>query len=606
MCQAMRHRGPDDEGLFVDGRVALGMRRLSIIDLAGGKQPISNEDGRITVVLNGEIYNYAELRAGLLARGHTLATHSDTETIVHLYEELGPRCVEQLRGMFAFALWDAREDRLLLARDRFGMKPLYVAEGPWGMAWASELKVLHGAGVPLGTLDADALDAYFQIGYIPAPRTPFTGVRKLMPAHVLTWTPHEGTRTTRYWALPTDTVAAPADAAEQVRAQLTDTVRAHLVADVPVAALLSGGLDSSAVVAAMAQAGQTPHAFTVRYLGSGAEAADESGLARLLADRYGARLTVLDVAPDVRDTFASIIEALDEPLADESAVPTWHISQAVAREYKVVLSGAGGDELFGGYRRHFGLLAGDRWRRLPAPMRRAVASAVSLAPDMGGLTMDRLKRFVRTGNGDAADQYAGMVTRLADGPRRRLLRDLHPSQPSTATTAFRAALPAMGGIRRALAMDYGTYLPDDILALSDRLSSAHSLEMRTPLVDHKLVDTVFRFDDATRIGNGTPKRLLREALAPWLPDAHFRAPKRGFVGPTAAWLRGELRPVLEEALAPERVKSVGFLNADLVTSFKHEHFTRRENREGILWAVLCFLTWHERYGRSAATGTAAW
>lgn len=602
----MRHRGPDDEGLFVDGRVALGMRRLSIIDLAGGKQPISNEDGRITVVLNGEIYNYAELRAGLVARGHTLTTHSDTETIVHLYEEMGPRCVEALRGMFAFALWDAREERLLLARDRFGMKPLYVAEGPWGMAWASELKVLHGAGVPLGPLDADALDAYFQIGYIPAPRTPFMGVRKLMPAHVLTWTQQEGSRTSRYWSLPTDTVAPQADAAEQVRAQLSDTVRAHLVADVPVAALLSGGLDSSAVVAAMAHAGQTPHAFTVRYLGSGAEAADESGLARQLADRYGARLTVLDVAPDVRDTFASIIEALDEPLADESAVPTWHISQAVAREYKVVLSGAGGDELFGGYRRHFGLLAGDRWRRLPAPMRRAVASAVSLAPDMGGLTMDRLKRFVRTGHGDAADQYAGMVTRLADQPRRRLLRDLHPTQPSTATAAFRSALPAMGGIRRALAMDYGAYLPDDILALSDRLSSAHSLEMRTPLVDHHLVESVFRYDDATRIGNGTPKKLLRDALAPWLPEAHFKAPKRGFVGPTAAWLRGELRPVLEEALAPARVKGVGFLNADLVTTFKDEHFARRENREGILWAVLCFLTWHERYGRAAATGTAAW
>jgi asparagine synthase (glutamine-hydrolysing) len=605
MCNAMRHRGPDDDGLFVAGPVALGMRRLSIIDLAGGKQPISNETGEITVVLNGEIYNYPELRAGLLARGHELRTRSDTETIVHLYEEMGPKCVEVLRGMFAFALWDARNGQLLLARDRFGMKPLYVAEGTWGLAFASELKVLHDVGVPLGELDAEAIDAFFQIGYIPAPLTPFRAVRKLPPAHVLTWRADTGTRIERYWSLPTTTVAGSVDTAAQVRDLIRESVQAHLIADVPVAALLSGGLDSSAVVAAMAEAGHVPHAFTVRYLGSGAKAADESGLARLLANRYGAKLTVLDVAPDVRDSFARIIEALDEPLADESAIPTWHISEAVAKEYKVVLSGAGGDELFGGYRRHFGLLAGDRWRRLPVGVRRAIAAAVERSPDVGGLTVDRAKRFVRTGSGDAADQYVGMVTRLPDVARARLLRGLGVSGQGAATAAFRRALPPLTGVRRALAMDYGTYLPDDILALSDRLASAHSLEMRMPLVDHRLVESVFPLDDATRIGNGTPKKLLREALAPWLPPEHFAAPKRGFVGPTAAWLRGELRPVLEDALSASRVRAIGFLEESEVRRFLQEHFQRRENREGILWALLCFLTWFERYG-SPTVRRSAW
>jgi asparagine synthase (glutamine-hydrolysing) len=237
---------------------------------------------------------------------------------------------------------------------------------------------------------------------------------------------------------------------------------------------------------------------------------------------------------------------------------------------------------------------------LPAGVRRAVASAVTRTPDIGGLTIDRAKRFVRTGSGDAADQYVGMVTRLQDTARRQLLRGLPVTAGAAATEAFRHALPDIGGVRRALAMDYATYLPDDILALSDRLASAHSLEMRMPLVDHRLVEAVFPFDDATRIGRGTPKKLLRDALAPWLPPEHFAAPKRGFVGPTAAWLRGELRPVLADALSAQRVRSVGFLDVAEVSRFQQEHFQRRENREGVLWALLCFLTWFERYGSPTA------
>src|SRR6266571_3479674 len=312
MCAAVRHRGPDDEGVYVEGAVGLGMRRLSIIDLAGGRQPIFNEDRSKVIVFNGEIYNYRELRGRLLARGHTFATQSDTETILHLYEEHGADCVQQLRGMFAFAIWDRTAQTLLLARDRFGIKPLYVAVFPWGIAFASELKALHSADLTSRTLDWEALDMYFQLGYIPAPATPFRDVRKLEPA--------------------------------------------HLVSDVPVAAFLSGGLDSSAVVASWALAGDAPHAFTARYFGSGAASVDETDLARRLAARYGVKLTEVYIRPEIRDLLEPMTHALDEPHADASAVPTWLLSQAVGASYKVALTGIGGDELFAGYRRHIGFL----------------------------------------------------------------------------------------------------------------------------------------------------------------------------------------------------------------------------------------------------------
>jgi asparagine synthase (glutamine-hydrolysing) len=268
MCDAIVHRGPDDEGVFTDGPCGLGMRRLSIIDLAGGHQPVFNEDRSCAIVFNGEIYNYRELRSWLESRGHTLATHSDTETIVHLYEDLGERCVERLRGMFAFALWDSRRRRLLLARDRFGIKPLYIATGSWGLAFASELKALHSCGFAEGGLDWTALEGVFRVGYVPAPRTPFRAVRKLEPGHVLTWEPGREARVTQYWDVPVAPARRVRDAEDLVRERLDESVRAHLVADVPVAAFLSGGLDSSAVVASMALAGNGAHAFTVRYHGS--------------------------------------------------------------------------------------------------------------------------------------------------------------------------------------------------------------------------------------------------------------------------------------------------------------------------------------------------
>src|SRR6058998_1467973 len=414
MCGAIKHRGPDDEGICLQGAAGLGMRRLSIIDLSGSRQPIFNEDGSKVIVFNGEIYNYQELRADLVARGHTLRTSGDTETVLHLYEDRGPQCVTPLRGMFAFAIWDASAETLMLARDRFGIKPLYVITAAWGIAFASELKALHAVGLTSRDLDWEALDTYFQLGYIPAPASPFVDVRKLEPGHTLVWRRNGDVATRRYWRFPLDGAHAPPDPEASVREWLDGSVAAHLVSDVPVAVFLSGGLDSSAVAASMAAAGNAPHAFTARYAGSGATTADETDLARALATRYGAELTLVDIRPDLRSIFEPIVAALDEPHADDSAIPTWLLSQAVGSRYKVALTGIGGDELFAGYRRHIGLLAAEHYARLPQPFRRVVGAASRWIPEPrhGGLAVDRLKRFLHTGNGSVPDRFLGMMSRL--------------------------------------------------------------------------------------------------------------------------------------------------------------------------------------------------
>jgi len=600
MCDAIRHRGPDDEGFFVSGHVGIGMRRLSIIDLAGGHQPISNEDGRLTIVFNGEIYNYRDLRRGLVDGGHVFKTNSDTETILHLYEQDGPSCVTKLRGLFAFAIYDARDRSVFVARDRFGMKPLYFVDDARGLAFASELKALIAADRTQRELDWEALDTYFELGYIPAPASPFRDVRKLPPAHWLLWRADRETRIERYWHLPTHTTERPRDAEERVRAWLDDSVQAHLVSDVPVAAFLSGGLDSSAVVSSMARvAGATPHAFTARFHGSGAESTDETPLARALADRYGVRLTIVDVEPNVREIFEPIIHSLDEPQADESAIPSWVVSQAIAAEYKVALAGTGGDELFGGYRRHMALLAGDRYRRLPLPLRRVITSLANAIPEpsTGDLTVSRIKRFVASRAETPSERYLEYSTRL---PWNRRASMYTPAVRDTltgdaATRAFAQLFDAGGsqaGLRAALSLDYLSYLPDDILALSDRISMAHSLEVRVPFVDHEFVEHVFPLSDRTKVGFGQPKKLLRAALKERLPAEHFRAPKRGFVGPTASWLRNELRDMLGDELSPSRLRRLGFFDERAVSTLMDEHFGRRFNREGILWELLCFTTWH--------------
>ena len=602
MCTVLAHRGPDDHGVHAADGVGLGMRRLSIIDLAGGQQPVYTEDRSTILICNGEIYNYRDLRRELLARGHQLRTRGDTETIAHLYEDYGTACTEKLRGMFAFALWDGHADRLLLARDRFGIKPLYYVEAPWGIGFASELKALLAVGLSAGELDWDALDIYFQIGYIPAPHSPFRDVRKLEPGHILEWDRSGRSTITRYWDLPRDETAAPSNLEECVLQWLDDSVAAHLVSDVPVATFLSGGLDSSAIVSSMALQGEIPHAFTARYHGSGAQSADETDLARKLANRYGAKLTVVDVYPDISNIFERVVFALDEPLADESAIPSWLVSEAVSAQYKVALVGTGGDELFAGYRRHIGLLAGGLYAKLPAVVRKALSAVANTVPEPRGasLTVDRIKRFLRSSPTSVVENLLGFVAKLPDGFRQAhyapQLRETIKGSP--AAEHFTRLLRRAGnptGLRAALYLDYKTYLPDDLLALSDRMAMAHSLELRVPFVDHELVQSVFALPDRSKVRCWQTKHLLRRALRSRLPEEHFRAPKRGFIGPTATWLRNELRDMLVDELSPNRIARLGYFDVGKVQNLLDDHFSRRHNREGILWALLCFSTWHRLY-----------
>jgi asparagine synthase (glutamine-hydrolysing) len=598
MCDAIRHRGPDDEGVYTNPAVGLGMRRLSIIDLAGGHQPIFNEDGSKAVVFNGEIYNYRDLRRELLARGHQLRTNSDTETIVHLYEDYGADCVSRLRGMFAFALWDDTTGTLLLARDRFGIKPLYVVVDDEGVAFGSELKALLRLPGLDRRLDWDALEQYFQFGYIPAPYSPFAAVRKLEPGHSLVWRRDGSCQDRRYWDIPVG-IERPRTSPEEVLEWIDESVSAHLVSDVPLAVFLSGGLDSSAVFSSMAMTGVRPHAFTARYHGSGAQSADESHLAQELVTRYGARLTVVDVEPKVTDLLEPIMYALDEPHADESAIPSWLLSQRVAAEYKVILSGTGGDELFAGYRRHLGLLASEWYTALPAAARSLLSVLAARIPEprSGELTLHRIKRFVRTTPGNVPDRYYALLTRFSDLSAERLFApDINRSiSGRPALDHLRSAYAAGGhprGLQAALYLDYRTYLPDDILHLSDRIAMAHSLEVRVPFVDHVLVERAFPLPDRVKIGRGRPKQLLRRAISGRLTRAHMTAPKRGFVGPTAVWLRNELRPMLLDELSPSRLDRLGFFDSRVVSELVEDHMTRRHNREGPLWALLSFSVWH--------------
>jgi len=599
MCDTIRHRGPDDEGVCTRGAAGLGARRLSIIDVAGGHQPITSADGSTTIAFNGEVYNYAALGRDLASRGALLRTRGDTEVVLEGCRIEGAGFVSRLRGMFAFALWNHDRRTLLLARDRFGIKPLYYAVRPWGIAFASELKVFVRNGLTCGALDRHALDAYLELGYVPAPLTPFEDVRKLEPGHMLSW--RDGLLSLRrYWDLPTPAPeGAPLTVSPDcVRHWIDDSVAAHLVSDVPVAAFLSGGLDSSTVVASAARHGPI-HAYTARYHGSGAASADESDLARLLAKRSGAELTIVDVRPDVASTFERIVEALDEPLADDSAIPTWTMAEVVGRQYKVALTGTGGDELFAGYRRHAGARLFEWYRRVPAVVRRGFAVAAGVLRDGNGRGLDRARRFLAADGGTAAEGLLSFVSRLR-GPERAALyaSTPHPNARSTASRLFAGHAERAGAtdaLTSALYLDYKTFLPDDILALSDRISMAHGLELRVPFVDHELVERVYPLPAGQKLGWGRTKRLLRKAMRDRLPAAHFGAPKRGFVGPTAAWLRRELRWLLQDELSADRMRRLGIFKSDAVQHLVDDHLGLRRDREGILWALLTFSTWHRVY-----------
>ncbi len=590
------HRGPDSDGIFHDGGVALAMRRLSIIDLEGGDQPISNEDGSVTVVQNGEIYNYRELRGELERRGHRFATASDTEVLVHLYEEHGDGFVERLRGMFAIALWDARSHRLLLARDRFGIKPLYYGVAGGTLSFASELKAMLEQPGFSRAIDPRAVAAYLAFNSIPAPLTIFAEARKLPAGTLLTW--RDGSLEQTRYARPAPVAAGRArrgpagELADELRETLRDSIRAHLVADVPVGVLLSGGVDSAGITAlAAGEQGEPVKTFSVGFEES---SFDELDRARLVAERYGTDHHEIVLRPDAVDLFPKLVGAFDEPFGDSSALPTYLVSELAAGEVKVALSGEGGDELFGGYYTYVADLLAARVGRLAA----LAAPLAELLPSSDAkVSFDyKAKRFARGAGLPPLERHHAWKEIFGPGQRASLLDGRDPGwDPVDLYRERYAETAGAEPLARLQDVDLGIYLVDDLLVKTDRTSMAHSLELRVPFLDTEVAAMANGLATPLKVRGLAKKRLLRRALAPLLPKEILRGPKQGFSIPVAAWLRGPLQGFAREVLSAETLSRQGWLDPAAVTAQLDRHCSGRDDLSRQLWGLIAFTLWFDRY-----------
>lgn len=603
MLARMTHRGPDEEGKHIEHGLALGIRRLSIIDPEGGRQPAANETKTIWVVLNGEIYNYRELRDELIRKGHQFATRSDTEVIVHLYEEQGEAMVHRLRGMFAICLWDSDRRVFLLIRDRLGIKPLYYTERNGAVIFASELRALREA-VPNVSIRHQAIIQYLSLLYIPAPDTIFEGIKHLLPGEMLKV---QGSHKTihKYFDIQTyvtGRLEKPAgDCEAHFRELLKDTVRAHLVSDVPLGLFLSGGLDSGSILAMMRAVTDGPiRTFSIGYEAEADKEFNETDAARLLAKRYGAEHTEELLRPDAAALLPKIVEAMGEPFADSSAIPTYLVSEVAKSSVKVALAGIGGDELFGGYPRYLGIQAGAHYRKLPTPLRRMMASLVApLFPERGGHRdqMARLKRFLQTGLLPMDQQYLHWLTFLpAEWGKNAFSPDLRSPEVDQliAIQAYRTIFndwPSDAPADKAMGLDLQTYLPDDLLRMGDRLSMAHSLELRVPFCDHELLAFALQIPAGVRMRGWHLKSFMRHALRPVLPKEILERPKLGFMVPLARWLREDLQEMVADLLSEQSVKRRGYLEPAYVQWLISEHTSLRHNFSDQIFALLVLELW---------------
>jgi len=591
MSATLVHRGPDSSGLVMQGPAALAARRLSIIDLETGDQPIANEDGMVHVVQNGEIYNYRELRAELERSGHAFRTHGDTEVLVHAYEEWGDVFPRRLRGMFAVAIWDAPRGRLLLARDAFGIKPLYYRATADGLEFASELRAL-----PRGDIDLDGFDAFLAFNSIPSPLTIFREVRKLPAGHVLTW--EDGRLRLDRFANPAPVLAADvrddedeAELVEECRARIRDCVRAHLVSDVPVGVLLSGGVDSGLLAALAAQ--ESSESLRTFSIGFEESSFDELGEARRVAERYATDHHELVLRPDAALLLPALAEAFDEPFADSSALPTYLVSELASRHVKVALSGEGGDELFGGYYTYAADLLAERvggLARLARPLvERLPSSSVKASLDY------RAKRFARAAHLPPLERHHGWKEIFSPELRAELTGRRNGFDPVDVYRERFAETEGAELLARLQDVDRAVYLVDDLLVKTDRASMAHSLEARVPFCDPFVASFAHTLPTRLKVRGLRKKLLLRRAAAPLLPRSIVYGRKRGFSIPAAAWLRGELEPFARETLSAEALRRQGFFDPRRVESLIDDHVSRREDRSRQLWGLLAFTLWYEHH-----------
>jgi len=599
MNQTMIHRGPDDGGVFVGPGIGLGHRRLSIIDLAGGHQPMSNEDGTVWVLLNGEIYNYPELRAELLQRGHKFVTKSDTEAIVHLYEEFAEGCFARLRGMFSIALWDSRNRKLVLARDRVGKKPLFYAADGGRILFGSELKALLAADSMVRDIDEQALSDYFSFGYIPAPKTIFRAVRKVMAGHYLVASA-DGLREIRYWDLSFRPVAERSEAewCERLRHELCEATRIRLMSDVPLGAFLSGGIDSSSVVATMSHL--MKRAVTTCSIGFEEEKYNEAEYARQVSQLFSTDHHEQTVQPDAIGILDKLAWHYDEPFADSSAIPTYYVSKIAREHVTVALGGDGGDENFAGYRRYKLDYFENRLRQyVPAALRRSVFGplgrwypALAWAPRVfrGKATFQSLARSPLEG-------YFHTVSYFRPEEKARLFtgdfqRRLGRYDSLDVLRQYYDRADTNDPLSRIQYVDIKTYLSDDILTKVDRASMAVSLEVRAPMLDHQFMECVASIPSGLKLRNGTGKYILKKALEPVLPaDILYRA-KQGFAVPLAQWFRRELKPMARQIIFETED---GILDKNFLKQIWDQHQRGYYDRSALLWATLMFRKWQQMF-----------
>lgn len=597
MCRVIRHRGPDDQGVMLKPGVALGMRRLSIIDVAGGHQPISGEDGSITIVFNGEIYNFLELKPSLEARGHKFSTNSDTEAIVHAFEEFGPECLKDLRGMFAFAIWDDKSRKLFLARDRAGKKPLYYTTSPKGtLVFGSELKTLLEHPDVERELEVEALDAYLTLGYVPDPLSIFRHVHKLPPGHYLTFS-QGSVSLKQYWDFDFrhETPRSEEDYIAEVRALLEESVRLRLISDVPLGAFLSGGIDSSSVVALMARhMGQPVKTFSI---GFHEDSYNELKYARLTAEKFGTDHHEFFVTPDICSIVDELAWHFDEPFADSSALPTYMVSK-LARDYvTVVLSGDGGDELFAGYTRYVVDRKREGFALLPKPFRERVMRPLSQR--LPHATWGR--NYLHNVSLDPIARYLDSVSIFSSLNRNSLYTSEFSRQLESGSYAGRLFHQLLDNLQTdepldsLLYLDSKTYLPGDILVKVDRMSMAVSLEARAPLLDHKLIDLVTGIPASLKLAGLETKHLLKKAVSDLVPAEILHRPKQGFGVPIQEWINKQLRARLRETLTEPRTRQRGYINPHYVDVLLDEHERGRRDHSMSLWALFMLELWNRQF-----------
>lgn len=612
MCRVIRHRGPDDQGMFVEGGVALGMRRLSIIDLAGGHQPLSGCDDSATIVFNGEIYNYRELQQALEKRGHRFHTHSDTEAIVHAYEEYGTACVDHLRGMFAFALWDKRAQKLFIARDRVGKKPLYYTLTRSGtLVFGSELKSLLEHPEVTREINPHALDSYLSFGYVVDPLTIFQNVHKLPPGHFLEFADRR-ISIREYWdfkydAELIDETKSEEDYLEELRHLLDEAVRVRMIADVPLGAFLSGGVDSSAVVGLMSKHSEQP--VKTFSIGFEEDSYNELKYARIVAEHFKTDHHEFIVTPDVCNVVDELVWHFDEPFADSSAIPTYVVSKLAREHVTVALSGDGGDELFAGYTRYGVDTKRSHFARLPRFLRAGAMQPLSRRLPHGvwgrnylhNVALDPLERYI-----DSVSVFTSLNKHsLYTDEFQAQLSDASDDSAATIFGRFAAHVNTGAPLDNLLYLDSKTYLPGDILTKVDRMSMAVSLETRVPLLDHKLIEFVTRIPASMKMRGATTKHIFKRAINDLVPQALLNRPKQGFGVPVQQWINQELRSYIRDVLRDNKTRSRGYFNKRYVDVLFDEHERGRRDHSMQIWSLFMLELWHRTFMDNAPAASSS-